>query len=112
MGWPARIALILCLAPLLASGIYAVRPTARRLALTKALSLAALAAGLGSTIFGLASLLRTIGHQPRLGPDDWLWIAIGFSERLVTSSAALGSLAIAWLLVAAGTGRQHPTASD
>ena len=105
MGWPARIALVLCLAPLVAAAMYAVRPTTRRLALTRALSLAALAAGVGATVFGIASLLQTIGHRPQLGHDDWSWIAIGFGERLVTSSAALGSLTIAWLLAAVGASR-------
>jgi hypothetical protein len=105
MGWPARITLLLCLAPLVAAVWYAIRPTARRLALTKAFSVAALYAGLGATAFGMAALLRTIGNQPQLGSSDWSWMATGFGERLFIPSVALGSLAITWLLVAAGIGR-------
>ena len=105
MGWPARIPMLLCLAPVVASILYAVRPTARRLAVTKALSLATLAAGIGGTVFGVITLLQIMGHRPTLGHEDWPWIAVGFSERLVTSAASLICLALAWLLVAAGVTR-------
>ena len=105
MGWTARLALLVCFVPVVAAATYAVRPTPRRLAITKALSIATLCAGCGATLFGITALLRNIGHHQQLGHDDWPWIAIGFSERLVTSSAALAAVAIAWLLVALGTGR-------
>jgi hypothetical protein len=112
MGWPARISLIICLAPLIAAAVYALGPTARRLALTRSLSLAALSAGLGATISGCAALLRNIGSRPELGSADWPWIAVGLSERLVTTSTALGCLTIAWLLVAVGTGRRSVDRGD
>jgi hypothetical protein len=105
MGWPARIPLLLCLAPVLAGILYAARPTPRRLAVTIALSIAALTAGIGGTVFGVMSLLQNIGRRSGLGSDDWSWIATGFSERLVTSSASLVGLALAWLLVAVGATR-------
>lgn len=105
MGWPARIPLLLCLAPVVAGILYAARPTARRLAVTKALSLATLAAGIGGIVFGVITLLQIMGQRPNLGNNDWPWIAVGFSERLVTSWASLICLALAWLLVAVGAAR-------
>jgi hypothetical protein len=71
----------------------------------KALSVACLAAGIGATVFGVTTLLQNIGQRPNLSNDDWPWIAVGFGERLVTSSAALGCLAITWLVVAVGATR-------
>ncbi len=105
MGWPARIPLLLCLAPVLAAALYAARPRHRRFPVVKALSLASLAAGTGATVFGFLSLLRTIGQRPSLSQADWPWIATGMSERLVTISASLGFLTLAWLLVAIGAAR-------
>jgi hypothetical protein len=105
MGWPARIPLLLCLAPLLAGALYAARPSARRLAIVKALSLAILAAGIGATTFGIISLLQVMGQWPDLSHYDWPRIVVGFSERLVTTTAALVCLALAWLTVAVGAAR-------
>jgi hypothetical protein len=105
MGWPARIPLLLCLAPVVAGILYAARPTARRLAVTKALSLATLAAGIGGSIFGVITLLQIMGQRSNLSNNDWPWIAVGFSERLITSSASLICFALAWLLVAVGATR-------
>ncbi len=102
MGWPARIPLLLCLAPVVTGILYAARPTARRLAVTRALSLAALAAGIGGSVVGVISLLQIVGQQSSLSSSDWPWIAVGFSERLVTSAASLICLALAWVIVAVG----------
>jgi len=93
MGWPARIPLLLCLAPVVAGILYAARPTARRLAVTKALSLATLAAGIGGSVFGVITLLQIMGQRPNLGNNDWPWIAVGFSERpRLSASRWLGYL--------------------
>ena len=105
MGWPARIPLLLCLAPVVAGALYAARPSARRLAVTKALSIATLTAGIGGTVFGVISLLQIMGQRSNLSSNDWPWIAVGLSERLVTSSASLFGLALAWLFVAVGATR-------
>jgi uncharacterized protein YjeT (DUF2065 family) len=105
MGWPARIPLLLCLVPVVAGILYAARPTARRLAVTKALSLATLAAGIGGSVFGVISLLQLMGRRSNLSNNVWPWIAVGLSERLVTSAAPLICLALAWLIVAVGATR-------
>lgn len=107
MGWPTRITLLLCVAPVLAASLYAARPTPRRLAILKALSVASVAAGIGATAFGVSSLLQNIGQRSSLTNSDWPWIAVGFSERLVTTSASLGCLALSWLLAAVGAARSR-----
>jgi hypothetical protein len=80
-------------------------PHCAPLAVTKALSLATLAAGIGGSVFGVTTLLQIMGQRSNLSNNDWPWIAVGFSERLVTSSASLICLALAWLLVAVGATR-------
>jgi hypothetical protein len=110
MGWPARMALLASLAPLILAAIYLVRPDKRWLAITKALSVMSLFAGVGATISGCAALLHEIGTRQELRATDLPWIVTGLSERLVTTSAAFWGLACAWALVAIGTARRQRNA--
>ena len=107
MGWPARIALLTSLTPVALAAFYLVWPGKRSLAITKALSVMSVFAGLGATISGCAGLFHEIGTRQELGTADLPWIVTGLSERLVTTSAAFWGLACAWALVAIGTARRQ-----
>jgi hypothetical protein len=106
VGWPARIALVCSFAPLLSAAMYAIRPARRTVAVTIALSVMSLFAGLGATVSGCVALLHDVGGRAELHSADLPWVITGLSERLVTSSAALWGLAGAGALVAIGRARR------
>ena len=110
MGWPARIAWLASLLPLILAAVYLVRPDKRWLAVTKALSAMSVFAGLGATISGCVELFHEIGTRQELRATDSPWIVTGLSERLAATSTAFWGLACAWALVAVGLARRQRNA--
>ena len=86
--------------------VYVARPTERRLALMRPLSLAGLFAALTGGVLGFLNVLRGIGRATEFSVDTYRGMAVGASESLVTMFVGFGCLTVAWLLVAAGMGRQ------
>jgi hypothetical protein len=97
----ALLSLILTLTPLVMAVAYVVRPTERRLALMRPLSLAGLFAAMTGCVLGFINVLRSVGVERELSPA----MAIGAAESLVTLFVGFASLTAAWLLVAAGMSR-------
>lgn len=98
----AIFTIMVCLAPMLMAGVYAVRPTERRLALMRPLSLAAIFAAVAGAVSGIASVLRGIAATPELTSRSYSSIATGLSEALAPVFVGFGCLTVAWLLVTLG----------
>jgi hypothetical protein len=97
------LSLVLTLTPLVMALAYVVRPSERRLALMRPLSLVGLFAALTGAALGFINVLRYIGVKREITIE---FAAIGAAESLVTLFVGFASLTAAWLLVAAGMGRQ------
>lgn len=81
---------------------YAIRPTERRLALMRPLSLASIFAALCSFFVGLANVLQGAGATTEWGIHGFGRMLMGLSETLIPLFVAFALLAVAWLLVAVG----------
>jgi cellulose synthase/poly-beta-1,6-N-acetylglucosamine synthase-like glycosyltransferase len=97
----AMFTILVCLAPMLMAVVYAVRPTERRLALMRPLSLAAIFAAVAGAVSGIATVLRGIAATGQFTATAWE----GLSEALVPVFVGFAFLTVAWLLVTLGMRR-------
>lgn len=101
----ALLTLMLGLVPLVMAAVYLIRPTERHLALMRPLSLAGLFASLAGGVLGFINVLR-FAWTREVTAETWRLMATGTAESLVCMFVGFASLSVAWLLVAAGMGRQ------
>ena len=101
----AKLTLILTFVPLVMAIVYAIRPTERNLALMRPLSLAGLFAALAGGVLGFINVLRFVWVR-ELTAETYRVMAVGAAESLVSMFVGFACLAVAWLLVAVGMGRQ------
>jgi len=101
----AILTLILGFVPLVMAVIYTIRPTERRLALMRPLSLAGLFGAIAGGVLGLINSLRFLFSRD-LTAESYRLLTIGAAEALVPMFVGFACLAVAWLLVAVGMGRQ------
>jgi hypothetical protein len=99
----ALLSMLVVLFPAVAGVSYLLKPSERRLALMRPISLAGLFAGLAGLLLGFINVLRGIWTQD---PVDWNVVAVGSAEAMVPLTIAFGSLTFAWLCVAIGMRRQ------
>src|SRR5262245_2929804 len=102
-GIAALINMFLALFPLGAGAAYLLKPTERRLALMRPLSLVGLFSGLNGTTIGA---INTLGMVWKRQDVDARLLAVGSAESLVPLCLAFGALTMAWLFVAIGM-RRH-----
>jgi hypothetical protein len=102
----AILTILLTFVPLVGAVAYVLRPTERRLALMRPLSLAGLFAGLTGCALGFINVLKYAGEN-RVQPEAYGVAFIGAAESLVALFVCFGCLTVAWLLVAAGMRRQR-----
>lgn len=81
---------------------YAMKPSERKLALMRPLSLAAIFGGLNAFTAGAVAILQGIAATGTFGVAD---VAMGTAEAITALFFAFGCLTIAWLLVALGLRR-------
>ncbi len=84
---------------------YAVRPTERKLAQLRPLSLAAIFAATCRMAVGLATALKGPADSG-VGPESMRVMLAGLSESFIPPFVAFAFLAVAWLVVAVGLRRQ------
>ncbi len=84
---------------------YAIRPTERKLALIRPLSLAGIFAAVCSSAVGFATALKGPADAG-VNPESMRVMLAGLSESWVPLFVAFAFLAVAWLLVAVGLRRQ------
>ncbi len=99
------LSLALTLTPLVMALAYVVRPSERRLALMRPLSLAGLFAALSGTAIGFINTLMYLVKRG-FNVENYGVAAVGAAESLVTLFVGFSCLTVAWLLVAAGMARQ------
>jgi hypothetical protein len=85
---------------------YAIRPTERKLASMRPLSLASIFAAICSFSVGVATALKGAADSA-LGAEGVRVMVAGLSESFIPPFVAFGFLAVAWLLVAVGLRRQE-----
>ena len=101
----ALLGLSVSLATVVMALAYAIKPSERRLALMRPLSLAAIFGGLNSFAAGAVAILTGIAATGTFGVENWRAIAAGTAEAITALFFAFGCLTIAWLLVALGLRR-------
>jgi hypothetical protein len=84
---------------------YAIRPTERKLALIRPLSLAGIFAAICSSAVGFATALKGAAGKG-VNPESMQVMLAGLSEAWIPLFVAFAFLAVAWLLVAVGLRRQ------
>ena len=105
VGLVGLLTMVLTFIPLVMAIAYLVRPNERRLALMRPLSLAGLFAGLTGATLGWINTFVYLGKQ-EFNVQTYGITAIGTAESLVTLFLCFANLTVAWLLIAAGMGRQ------
>lgn len=103
-GIVGKVLMLVPIAPLVLALAYAIRPTERRLALMRPLSLAAIFSAVASIVVGLIMILQGIAATG-LRPLPWNDIAAGGAEALVPTFSSFACLTISWILVAIGMRR-------
>ena len=101
----ALLTVVIGFVPLVMAIVYVVKPTERRLALMRPLSLAGIFAALSGVIAGVINILRGIAATSEFSVGTFGRIAMGFSEALIPIFVGFGCLTAAWLLVAIGMRR-------
>lgn len=100
-----KLGVLVALAPVAVALFYAVKPSERRLALMRPLSLAAIFGGLTTFTVGLASVLQGISVTDTMDASAWRSVAAGTAESIIGAFVAFGCLTISWLLVTLGLRR-------
>lgn len=95
-----RFGLLVSLAPLVAGVVYLVRPTERRLALMRPLSLAGIFAAISSLLLGLANALEAIGGTRTDPAANFPAAARMLAEAMIPCFVGFACLTAAWLCVA------------
>jgi len=98
----AKLGLFVGLAPLVLGVLYAIRPSERRLALMRPLSLAAIFAAICTTVVGMVGVITSLAARLDLGAIDLHRALPGLAESLVPVFVTFACLTVAWLCVALG----------
>jgi hypothetical protein len=101
LGIFATLTMVAALAPFGLAVSYALRPTERKLALMRPVSLATIFAALAAGTSGIAIVLQGVAATP---PDQIAAprVYMGLAEVITPAFVCFGFLAATWLLVAAG----------
>jgi hypothetical protein len=99
----AKLTLLLGLAPMAMAVAYAVRPSERRLALMRPLSLAAIFGALCALLLGVVNVLMGLGATG--DQVAWHFATVGLAEALVVPMVTFAFLTVAWIAVAFGMRR-------
>lgn len=103
-GIVGKVGILIACGPVICALLYVYKPTERRLALLRPLSLAALFGGLTSFTSGVIAVASGIAATGDVS-QSWRTMVLGGGESFVALLVAFGALTIAWLLVAVGMRR-------
>jgi hypothetical protein len=103
----AKLTLLIGLAPMAMGMAYAIRPSERRLALMRPLSLASIFGALCSMLAGIIAILTTIAMDADPSGAAWRRGTVGLAESLVPPFVTFALLVVAWISVAVGMRRQQ-----
>jgi hypothetical protein len=99
-----KLGILIAFGPVVCALLYAYKPTERRLALMRPLSLAAIFGGLTSFTSGVAIVMSGISATGEVA-KSWRAMVLGGAETFVALFVMFAALTIAWLLVALGMRR-------
>ena len=105
-GIAAKLCMLVPIVPLVFALAYAIRPSERRLALMRPLSLAAIFSSVASITIGVIVVLQGIAATSVEPPVNWSSVAAGGAEAFVPTFSGFACLTLAWFLVAIGMRRQ------
>lgn len=103
-GILAKLSMLVAFGPPGLAIAYVLRPSERKLAIMRPVSLAAIFAGISGLVAGLIAILMGMAATPP--PVNMANVYVGLSEALVAPFVNFGSLGAAWLLVAVGMMRR------
>lgn len=98
------VALLVSVTPMVAGVVFAIRPTERRLALIRPLTLAGIFAAIANVFLGLANALVYLARTGAADPSPLARVQ-GLAEAAVMPFIAFACLTIGWLSVAIGMRR-------
>lgn len=96
------IALLVSMTPMVAGVMFAIRPTERRLALMRPLTLAGIFAAMANVFLGLVNALVYLARTGATDPAPFARAAQALAETAVMPFVAFAGLTIGWLSVAIG----------
>jgi hypothetical protein len=102
-GIIAKLTIFIVFAPLVMGVLYAIKPSERKLAFMRPLSLAAIFAALSGTCLGVINVLMGATEHPQ-GVSS-AHALLGLAETLVALFVGFGCQTVAWLCVAIGMRR-------
>lgn len=105
-GGIAILGMVVGIAPLAVGVAYALRPSERRLALMRPLSLATIFAALCTLLAGLAATLRGIAAAGSWAAVSMPGVMHSLSESITPMFVAFGLLTVSWIAAAVGMRRQ------
>jgi len=103
-GVAAILGALACAAPMVVGAMFAYRPSERRLALMRPLTLAAIFTAIANTSLALANTFIYLSRQPE--PVMGHVVAAQLAETTVMPFVSFGCLAVAWFFVAVGMRKQ------
>jgi hypothetical protein len=95
-----KFGMIVSAAPLVAGILYAFRPTERRLALMRPLSLAAIFSSVSSLLLGLANTLVYVSRTAPGSTSNQPAVAASLAEAVIPCFIGFACLTAAWLAMA------------
>ena len=104
-GNPSLLGLLICFVPMVFGAWFALRPTERRLALLRPLTVMGTLSAVCNFVLALANGARAVGAMKSLDLEAVRRVGAVLSEGLAPVVASFGCLAVAWACVAIGTRR-------
>ena len=102
-GILAKLTIAIVFAPLVMGVLYAIKPSERKLAFMRPLSLAAIFAALSGCCLGVINVFMGAAEHPQgIGGGPAL---VGLAETLVALFVGFGCQTVAWLCIAIGMRR-------
>jgi hypothetical protein len=101
----AIIALLVSVTPMLTGVLFAIRPTERRLALMRPLTMAGIFAAMANVFLGLVNALVYLARTGASDPAPFARAMQALAETAVMPFIAFACLTVGWLCVAIGMRR-------
>ena len=96
------VALLVSVTPMVTGAMFAIRPTERRLALMRPLTMAGIFAAMANVFLGLVNALVYLARTGATDPAPFARAAQALAETAVMPFIAFACLTVGWLSVAVG----------
>lgn len=96
------LGLLVSVSPLVMGVAFALRPSERKLALMRPLSLAGIFGAVSSLLVGIVNVLVGLGNVQTYDPQSLRFAFVNLAEIIVPTFVGFACLTVAWLCVAMG----------